>query len=150
MTDGISTLEVDGFRNAVNGHTLNTILALVTDDVAIQDEFGGARSGKSVFGQFFKNWFGGFPNMTVAPRATTIQGWSAVVEVTVTGTNTGQLTLPDGQVLAATNRSVKLEGAWALRFNSAGKLAGLRIYNNPSKLLAQLGVATTATGTTPP
>jgi len=143
MADGISFLEVDGFRKTVNGHTVDTILALVADDVTLQDEMGGARSGKTAFRQFLQNWIGGFPNLAVSSRAVTIQGWSAAMEVTVTGTNTGPLTMADGSVLAATNKSVQTEGAWALRFNTAGKVAGLRIYSNPSKLLSQLGVATT-------
>ena len=149
MADGISNMEVDGFRNAVNGHALNSILALVADDVAIEDELGGARSGKSAFGQIVQGWVAAFPNLAVESRATTIQGWSATMEVTVTGTNTGQLTLPDGRTFAATNRSIRTEGAWAMRFNNAGKLAGLRIYGNPAKLLSQLGLATGVTGPSP-
>jgi len=142
MADGISFMEIDGFRNALNGKALSTLLNLVTDDVAMQDELGGARSGKTLFGQNWKNWFAAFPDMTVSSRATTIQGWNAILEVTVTGTNTGPLALPNGQTFAATNKAVRTEAAWALRFNSAGKLAGLRIYGNPSTLLTQLGVAT--------
>ena len=96
MTDGISNMEVDGFRNAMNGRTVSRILDLVSDDIAFTDSSGQVRTGKGEFGQYLTAWFGAFPDYAAFARTTTIQGWSATLEVSITATNLGPLPLPGG------------------------------------------------------
>ena len=139
MGDGISEMEVDGFRKLLGGGSLDPILERLADGVTYEDEVVGARTGKDAFSEAWSGWMTAFPDLKVESRHTTIQGNTAVMETTTTGTNTGPLNMAGG-ALPPTNKKVALEGAWVFGFNSEGKVTNFRVYGNPMKMLQQLGI----------
>ena len=68
------------------------------------------------------------------------KGDTVAVEFIFKGKNTGQLELPSGTILPATNRQVTLPGALFLRVNDEGLIAEQRIYFDNASFLQQLGV----------
>jgi predicted ester cyclase len=141
MGDGISEMEVDGFKDALNSRTMDQILSRVTDDLAYQDEMRGGGLGKDDFGRIWTGLLAAFPDAMVQTRRTVISGFTAALEATIIGTNTGGLPLPDGQILPPTNRKVNLEVAWIWEFAEDGKVRSFRSYGNPSRMFGQLGLS---------
>ena len=63
-----------------------------------------------------------------------------VVEVVLRATNTGELDLGQGGVVAATGRRIEVPAAWLFEFGPDGRVAAERDYFDTAALIAQLGL----------
>jgi hypothetical protein len=78
-----------------------------------------------------------FPDVQITDLSIIVDGNKAAIRFVITGTQKGDLQTPDG-VLAATNRSIKVDGAEFFTFDEAGKLTDLVTIENLAQLMEQL------------
>lgn len=88
--------------------------------------------------EFSRMWADGFPDGQVKIDKVIAAGDEVVVEFTGTGTHSGTLKAPAGEV-PPTGRSVTLQLCDVIRFRD-GKIQSLRTYFDSGSLLTQLGV----------
>jgi predicted ester cyclase len=105
---------------------------------------------KLPFREYIESWARAFPDGRIEPKTIVVQGDRAMAEFTGTGTHTGTLRAPMGE-LPPTQRRLELPFVESYRFRD-GKLAEGRIYFDAFSMLKQLGVGAPAQGraATPP
>jgi uncharacterized protein (TIGR02246 family) len=96
-------------------------------------QFKGREGAK----QFARMWAEGFPDGQVKIEKLIGSGNQLAVESTGSGTHTGPLAAPGGEI-AATGRSVTLQLCDVIEFRDA-KVSKLRSYFDAASLLAQVG-----------
>lgn len=122
--------------NTFNAHDIDGFAAVLVDNVV----FGapGIRGeGKAACAEFFGSWFIAFPDARVKVNSLHIIDDVAVEEGTFTGTHTGVLRTPSGDVLP-TGRSVELDYIQVLHFRE-GKHASFHLMFDRLLMLEQLG-----------
>lgn len=98
------------------------------------------------FREYIENWARAFPDGKIEPKSIVVQGERAMAEFTGTGTHTGTLKAPTGD-LPPTQRRLELPFVESYRFRD-GKLAEGRIYFDAFSMLTQLGIGSPAHGRT--
>lgn len=122
-----------------NKRDFDHLASLLADDgeillVGSGTSFRGPEGSK----QFSRMWADGFPDGRVRIDNVIATGDHVVVELTGTGTQTGTLAAPGGDI-PATGRSVTLE-LCDVHTIEGGKIKSLRSYFDSASLLTQLGV----------
>jgi predicted ester cyclase len=118
--------DVDGFANL---YTADAPLAAPGMDARGPD---GAR-------MFITLWYEAFPDNEVAIETEVIAGSVVMQEGTFSGTHTGNLQLPDGQVIPPTGRAVKAPYAEAFVVEG-DQITSDHLYFDRMELLTQLGL----------
>jgi steroid delta-isomerase-like uncharacterized protein len=105
------------------------------------DEVGTGRrvEGPDAFIALSKGWKTAFPDAKGTVNSTLASGDTAVIEVTWTGTQTGELVTPTGDRIPATGKKVKIPAVQIVT-TSGGKIAGTRHYFDSMTMMMQLGV----------
>jgi predicted ester cyclase len=96
------------------------------------------------FREYIENWARAFPDGRIEPKSIVVQGERAMAEFIGSGTHTGTLRGPMGD-LPPTQRRLQLPFAESYRFRD-GKLAEGRIYFDAFSMMTQLGVGAPAQG----
>jgi hypothetical protein len=113
--------------------------ASYSDDAAIRAPGGLELQGKEGARAFMGVWAEAFPDNEIRIEHEYVDGSVVVQEGTFSGTHTGNLTTPDGQVIPPTGRSVK--ATYADVFVVEGDLVvSDTLYFDRLELLTQLGV----------
>jgi uncharacterized protein (TIGR02246 family) len=111
---------------------------LFSDDAVII--VPGARyEGKEQIRDYWASLMRGTPNGTSVIRRSSETDDTLFAEVTVRGTNTGELSLPDGTTVAATGRAVEIP-AMELVVVRGGTIVEQSVYYDVLGMLQQLGL----------
>ncbi len=88
-------------------------------------------------------WWNAFPDMSMTVRSVAVDGDTAVEEGVFSGTHTGAMPSPDGQMIPPTGRRVEL--AYADFFTVSGdRVTSDRLYMDRMTMLEQLGLVPAA------
>ncbi len=118
---------------AENYHDLERMLALMTDDVVIEDvPFGMVMKGKEGVRQGFTAFFNAASDFKVEPKSWVTSDRSFAIEVIFTGTQKGDL-----PGLPATGKHFSVRGCSFGEFEN-GKIKGRRDYWDSATLTRQL------------
>jgi steroid delta-isomerase-like uncharacterized protein len=118
---------------AENSHDLEKILALMTDDVIIEDvPFGMVNNGKDSVKQGFAALYNAIPNFKVEPKSWVTNDKSFALEAIFAGTQTGNL-----HGLPATAKGFSVRACSFGEFEN-GKIKGRRDYWDSASLEKQL------------
>jgi ketosteroid isomerase-like protein len=129
-----------------NAHDIDGFTSVLADDVTYHAPGGISGQGKAACAQFFAGWFSAFPDAHVEVHALHTADQVAVEEGTFTGTHTGVLHSPAGDI-QPTGRPVTVDYLQVLRFRD-GKHVLFNLMYDRLLLLEQLGLipAPAATG----
>ncbi len=118
---------------AENSHDIEKMLALMTDNVVIEDvPFGMVMKGKDSVKQGFTGFFTAAADFKVEPKSWVTNERSFALEVIFTGTQTGDL-----PGVPATGKSFSVRGCSFGEFEN-GKIKGRRDYWDSASLTKQL------------
>jgi ketosteroid isomerase-like protein len=121
-----------------NAHDIDGFAAVLADDVVFRAPGGICGSGKEACGAFFAGWFAAFPDAHVDVHTAHFLGDVAVEEGTFTGTQTGVLRVPTGDV-PPTGHRVAVDYVQVLRFRD-GKHVSFNLLFDRLAMLEQLGL----------
>jgi steroid delta-isomerase-like uncharacterized protein len=124
---------LEQLTKAENSHDLERMLALMTDDVVIEDvPFGLVMKGKDSVKQGFTGFFTAAPDFKIEPKSWVTSDRSFAIEVIYTGTQKGDL-----PGVPATGKSFSVRGCSIGEFEN-GKIRGRRDYWDSASLAKQL------------
>lgn len=129
----------DKSTTAFNAHDMIGVAELIADDAVLHAPGGMSSTGKEACAQFFEGWLTAFPDAQVAVRDLYICGDVAIEEGTFSGTHTGILQNPAGDV-PPTGSKVNVDYVQTIRFRD-GKQAAFRLMYDRLELLEQLGLS---------
>jgi predicted ester cyclase len=127
-----------------NAHNVDGFAAVLADEVTFQAPGGLTGQGKAACVAFYAGWFQAFPDARVDVHALHVVDDVAVEEGTFSGTHTGVLHTPAGDV-PPTARSVRIEYIQVLRFRK-GKHAAFHLMFDRLEMLEQLGLSPAVAG----
>jgi steroid delta-isomerase-like uncharacterized protein len=128
----------DKGTESFNAHDLEGFTALLADDAVFQAPGGMSGQGKAACAEFYGGWFVAFPDAHVDIRGVYFADDVAVEEGTFTGTHTGVLHAPAGDV-PPTGRSVAVDYIQVLRYRD-GKSISFNLMFDQLVMLEQLGL----------
>ena len=123
---------------AFNAHDSKAIEALVHDDVTVTAPGGMVERGKAAATAFNENWWTAFPDARTEVRTLRVDGNTAVIEGTFTGTHTGVFHTPMGDI-PPTGKSVHGEFV-SIDTLRDDKFSAQRLYFDRMELMEQLGL----------
>jgi steroid delta-isomerase-like uncharacterized protein len=121
-----------------NAHDIDGFAKVLADDVVYKAPGGMHGEGKADCAAFFGSWFTAFPDARVEVQAVHIIDDLAVEEGAFTGTHSGVLRAPTGDV-QPTGRFVKVDYIHVLRFRD-GKHLSFNLMFDRLTMLEQLGL----------
>ena len=124
-----------------NAHDLGGFAEVLADDVVFNAPGGAHGEGKAACAAFFGSWFAAFPDARVEVHAVHVVDDVAVEEGTFTGTQSGVLHGPMGDI-PPTGRSVEVDYIQVLRFRDS-KHVSFNLMFDRLRMLEQLGLAPT-------
>jgi steroid delta-isomerase-like uncharacterized protein len=123
------------FMEAENSHDVERVLALVTDDVVIEDvTWGIVMKGKDGVRQGYTDFIKVVPDFKLEPKSRIITDKSFAVELVFSGTHKG-----DFPGLPATGKRFSIRDCSFGELQN-GKVKGRRDYWDSASMLRQLGV----------
>jgi predicted ester cyclase len=121
-----------------NAHDIDGFAEVLADDVVFEAPSGLRGGGKAASIEFYSSWFGAFPDARVDVRCLHIVDDVAIEEGTFTGTHSGVLKGPMGDV-PPTGRPVRIAYIQVLRFRD-GKHVSFNLKFDRLSMLEQLGL----------
>ena len=128
-----------------NAHDIAGFAEVLADDVVFAAPGGLRGEGKAACVAFYGGWFAAFPDAHVDVHHVHIADDVAVEEGTFTGTHTGVLKSPAGDI-PPTGRPVRIAYIQVLRFRG-GKHASFNLMFDRLSMLEQLGLVPAPTRT---
>jgi steroid delta-isomerase-like uncharacterized protein len=89
---------------------------------------------------FTQGLFEAFPDMRVDVKQTIAEGDLVVINMTVTGTHSGPMNMPNGQTIPATGKKISVSGSNSFELAN-GRILRNSLYYDQLGLMAQLGLA---------
>ena len=115
--------------------------AIAADDIALEDVAIGHKAfGKEEAKAYVKNWKTTFPDMVGKCNNRVESGNTMFEECSWTGTNTGEITAPDGSKIPPTGKSVNIKNCFIYEFEN-GKIKSMKNYLDMMSMMGQLGLA---------
>ena len=115
--------------------------SIPADDIVLEDMAGGYKaSGKEETKAYVEGWKTAFPDMVGTCVNRVESGNTMFEECTWTGTNTGEMTAPDGSKIPATGKSVNIKNCFVYKFEN-GKLKSMKNYLDNMSMMGQLDLA---------
>ena len=115
--------------------------AIAADDIALEDVAIGHKAfGKEEAKAYVKNWKTTFPDMVGKCNNRVESGNTMFEECSWTGTNTGEITAPDGSKIPPTGKSVNINNCFVYEFEN-GKIKSMKNYLDTMSMMGQLGLA---------
>jgi hypothetical protein len=133
VLDRVTTLAVDE-------HNLESALDWYANDAVIQTPDAGEVRGREGIADYWRELLDALPDSHYEPIAKHETERTAIDEGYLIGTNTGPLSMPSGETLPATGRSVRLRGCDVATVEN-GRIIEHRIYFDQAEFLEQLGLA---------
>jgi ketosteroid isomerase-like protein len=128
----------DRLTKAARLRDVDAIVACYAPDAVVTTPEGTFR-GREELGEYLRGQFEAFPDFDVAVHTKVDAGDVAVDEGTVTGTHSGLLPLPNGEVVEPTGKRVTQRVADVLVVRD-GLVAEHRLYYDQVEILVQLDV----------
>ena len=128
----------DRLTDALNSWDLDGIASCYAADAVVVDPFG-RHEGTDQIVESWRQLFEAFPDAAGVTDHKDESGDTAIDEWRWAGTNTGPLTLPTGEQLAATGNRVELRGADFATVQD-GVITDHRVYFDQMEMLGQLGL----------
>ena len=122
----------------LNDHNIERTRQLLSDDVVTVMPGAPPMVGFEPFAQYADAFFRAFPDLHVELRNCVEQGDTVIAEAVLTGTHTGPLAAPSGEI-PATNRRIDFTAADAFDVKD-GKVTGHRVYFDQMAMMTQLGL----------
>ena len=117
---------------------VNTVAA---DDITFEDmAVGYTASGKEETKAYVQSWKTTFPDMVGQCNNRIESGNTMVEECSWTGTNTGELSAPDGSKIPPTGKTVNIKNCFIYEFEN-GKIKSMTNYLDMMGMMGQLGLA---------
>ncbi len=123
--------------DALNAHDEERLRATYAEGATVQAP-GVRLTGPDEATQYVMSWLRAFPDARQTIVNELVAGDWVVHEFTFTGTHTGTLTSPDGDI-PPTNRSVTGHGVQIQRIER-GRIVDERVYFDQVEMLSQLGL----------
>ena len=115
--------------------------AIAADDITLEDvDIGHKAFGKEEAKAYVKNWKTTFPDMVGKCNNRVESGNTMFEECSWTGTNTGEITAPDGSKIPPTGKSVNINNCFVYEFEN-GKIKSMKNYLDTMSMMGQLGLA---------
>ena len=115
--------------------------AIAADDIALEDVAIGHKAfGKEEAKAYVKNWKTTFPDMVGKCNNRVESGNTMFEECSWTGTNTGEITAPDGSKIPPTGKSVNINNCFVYEFEN-GKIKSMKNYLDTMSMMGQLVLA---------
>ncbi|GAA4571563.1 ester cyclase [Planotetraspora kaengkrachanensis] len=128
----------DDLINAMNAHDLEAALRCYTDG-AVYVSPVGVGEGRDEIASFLGAFLTGFPDVCWTPwNSIVVCGNLVITQWAITGTHRGPFTMPNGETIEATGRSVNIRGC-SLRTMDGERIAVHCIFYDQLELYAQLG-----------
>jgi predicted ester cyclase len=125
---------------AMNAHDAPRFAASFSEDAVLVDPtYPEPLHGRAAVEEDMASFLRTFPDLRMELTQTLVSGSSVAVEAVGTGTNTGPLVLPAGEI-APTGRSVRFAFAVFDTLDDRGLIAEERRYYDAASMMAQLGV----------
>ena len=126
--------------DAINGKDQDAFVAIYASDAILYqpgspDPFRGRDEILGSIEVFFQ----AFPDLHMEIATLMSQGDKGVMEVEMSGTNTGPMESPDGPI-PATNKRVTLRGVGVVIVNTEGLITEDRQYYDTASMLGQMGL----------
>ena len=131
---------VHTFFGHVDQHNFDVVEVMLDPECTITAP-GFTQVGASYVCLWMAGFFAAFPDLRHHPRRILIDGRDVAFELTVTGTHTADLSLPDGTVVSPTGRRLELVLAefWSLE---DGLVKDYTVHYDNHDFLVQLGLVT--------
>lgn len=132
------------WTEATNRHDARAVAAYYTQDCVVHDPFyPEPLKGRAAIEKDNADFFRAFPDLRVEVISIFEKGDRAAGEIRMTGTNTGTLVTPAGEV-PATGKRIDMRGALVGRINAENLIVEERRYYDTGTLMQQLGLAAQA------
>ena len=122
---------------AMRDGDVNALLKLCSSDCELVD-MGMTMRGPDQIGAYLQAFVTAFPDINVQVRQLLEDGDAVAAEVRFTGTQTGALAMPTGE-LPASGRSIDLEAVDLFRTQD-GQIKAWRVYMDSTRFMTQLGL----------
>jgi steroid delta-isomerase-like uncharacterized protein len=129
---------IERHYHEVNTQTYDDVREVFADDIVTEAPGAEAMRGIEAFVAYGQAFHRGFPDGHIHLDRYVESGNVGIVEGRFTGTNTGPLGMPAGEV-PPTGKSLELKFADVFRVRS-GRIAEHRIYYDTMAMLGQLGL----------
>ena len=131
---------VDRFFTAMSAGDMDTVRSIFHED-CVSTDFATGQVSKGVEGNMadVQAWRSSFGDMKVEAVSHAVSGNTVVTEMKFSGTNTGDMPLPDGSAIPATGKRVEMQGCQICEFKD-GKMINARQYYDMMGMMAQLGL----------
>ena len=132
---------IDKFFELFHADQIDDALALYhTDCIDTDHATGEVNKDKEAIRNSFQFWKSAFSDMNVTIRKHVEEGNTVATELTFKGTNNGDLPLPDGSTIPATNKVATLHGCQITVFDDDGLMIKTDNYYNIGSMMEQLGI----------
>ncbi|TMD59530.1 MAG: ester cyclase [Chloroflexi bacterium] len=136
------------FVEAFNRHDPDAVAAGYATDCVVNDPaYPVPLVGRNAVREDAAKFFRAFPDLRIESLERFEKGDFGAEEFRMTGTNTGPLEEPAGEI-AATGKRIDLKGAAVIRFDAQGLVREERRYYDAASLIRQLGLAPEPAGAT--
>ena len=126
--DSIGNRDLDGAMSCLSG-----------DHVSHDHGTGMVMTGLDENRADMENWLSMMSEMKVEILNSVASGNSVVVEMKMTGINTGDIMMPDGKKVPATGKPVEMNGCQVMEFDG-DKITKSSQYYSMMSMMAQLGL----------
>jgi steroid delta-isomerase-like uncharacterized protein len=125
---------------AINAHDAARFAAFYGEDTVVRDpQYPEPLRGRAALSDDFSVFLTAFPDLRAEVTTVVVSGSTLAAEMTLTGTNTGTLVLPSGEV-PPTGRPLRFEMAFFSRFDEHGLIVDERRYYDIADQNRQLGL----------
>jgi ketosteroid isomerase-like protein len=136
---GTKAETIEQFWAAFEAGDLDTALSYFADDAVMQQPGMPPVQGRASFRPMLDGWRRAFPDLRHERLGVVESGNTVAVQLRVTGTHSGPMQLPQGEV-AATNRPFVWESVDWVTLTDDGAIASWRVYEDTLPFLTGLGV----------
>lgn len=137
---GAARETIDRMTAAMVNHNLAALAAAYAEDAVAVTPDEGELKGRDEIVRYLGGFLSAIPDFTWEPLAEHESGDTSIDEGWVVGTNTGPLSLPDGSIMPATGRAIRVRGC-DIATVADGVIVRHHFYYDQMELLTQLGLA---------
>ncbi len=131
---------VKKFFDSIGNRDLDGAMSCLSDDHVSHDHGTGmVMTGLDENRADMENWLSMMSEMKVEILNSVASGNSVVVEMKMTGINTGDIMMPDGKKVPATGKPVEMNGCQVMEFDG-DKITKSSQYYSMMSMMAQLGL----------
>lgn len=125
---------------AINAHDSGRFAAFYSEGAVVRDpQYPEPLRGRAAVANDFSAFLTAFPDLRAEVTCSVISGSTLAAEMTITGTHTGPLPLPSGDI-PPTGRTLRFAMAFFDRIDDHGLIEDERRYYNVADQLEQLGL----------